>query len=163
MFRWYQRAEKCYVYLSDVPRTANDSMGHNIATGRSEFCDCRWLSRGWTLQELLAPDIVEFYDNTGRKLGDKTSLERNICDVSGIPVEALRGRSLSAFSIEERFSWQRSRRTKKAEDKAYSLSGICGAAMIPVYGEGHDAAMSRLRKLIEDDSTGMRVLLIPHE
>ena len=163
MFRWYQRAVKCYVYLSDVPRTANNASGRNKATWLSDFCDCRWLSRGWTLQELLAPDTVEFYDNTGRKLGDKTSLELEICDTAAIPAEALRGRSLSTFSIEECLSWQKSRRTKKPEDKAYSLSGICGVSMIPIYGEGYDAAMSRLKRLIEDASKGMQVSLWVHE
>jgi hypothetical protein len=60
--------------------------------------------------------VVEFFDRSGRKLGDKASLERHICDTTGILAEALRGRTLSSFSIEERFSWQRSRTTKKPED-----------------------------------------------
>jgi hypothetical protein len=157
MFRWYQRAAKCYVYLSDVPRTPTDAPSSDTTTWRSDFRNCRWLSRGWTLQELLAPETVEFYDKMGMKVGDKMSLERDICDISGIPAEALRGRLLSTFSIEERFSWQRRRTTKKPEDQAYSLLGICGVSMIPNYGEGGDVAMSRLQRMIEDVSKGMLV------
>ena len=154
MFPWYQRAAKCYVYLSDVLRTHDGADGSDGVTWQSDFRNCRWLTRGWTLQELLAPRTVEFYDNTGRKLGDKTSLERHVCDITGIPAEALRGRPLSSFSIEERFSWQRIRTTKRPEDQAYSLSGICGVSMIPIYGEGRDKAMFRLRREIDEVSQG---------
>ena len=154
MFRWYQQAEKCYVYLLDVPSTHNNVDDSCGVSWESDFRKCRWLRRGWTLQELLAPQVVEFFDKTGRKLGDKTSLERHICDTTGIPAEALRGRTLSSFSIEERMSWQSSRTTKKPEDQAYSLSGICEVSMIPIYGEGQDKAMARLRREIEEASQG---------
>ena len=123
MLRWYQKAEKCYVYLSDVPSIHSDADGSCGGSWQTDFRACRWLTRGWTLQELLAPEIVEFFDSSGKWLGDKTSLERHICDITGIPVEALRGRALTSFSIEERMSWQRSRNTKKPEDLAYSLTG----------------------------------------
>ncbi|KAK3615101.1 hypothetical protein LTR56_026802 [Elasticomyces elasticus] len=111
---------------------------------------------GWTLQEMLAPNVVEFYDKTGTKLGDKTTLERHICDITGIPAKALRGNPLSSFSIDERFSWQRSRNTKKPEDLAYSLAGVCEVTMIPVYGEGGEKAMARLRREIDEVSKGTK-------
>jgi hypothetical protein len=154
MFRWYQRAKICCVYLSDVPSIYSEVHGSYGVSWQSDFRDCRWLRRGWTLQELLAPEVVDFFDKAGRKLGDKASLGRHICGITGIPAEALRGRALSSFSIEERFSWQRSRKTKKPEDLAYSLSGICDVSMIPIYGEGRDKAMARLRREIEDASQG---------
>ncbi|KAI7291573.1 hypothetical protein KC343_g104 [Hortaea werneckii] len=150
MFDWYAKATKCYVYLSDVERGLfGTAKGCNV-DWRSQFRNCGWLTRGWTLQELLAPRVVEFYDQTGTLLGDKTSLEEDICEVTGIPVAALQGRPLTSYSIEERLAWQRNRRTKKPEDVAYSLSGICGVSMILVYGEGRDRAMARLRKEIDD-------------
>ncbi|KAI7081867.1 hypothetical protein KC356_g8821 [Hortaea werneckii] len=150
MFDWYAKATKCYVYLSDVERGLfGTAKGCNV-DWRSQFRNCRWLTRGWTLQELLAPRVVEFYDQTGTLLGDKTSLENDICEVTGIPAAALQGRPLTSYSIEERLAWQRNRRTKKPEDVAYSLSGICGVSMIPVYGEGRVRAMARLRKEIDD-------------
>ncbi|KAI6815018.1 hypothetical protein KC342_g16160 [Hortaea werneckii] len=150
MFDWYAKATKCYVYLSDVNRGLfGTAEGCNL-TWQSQFRKCRWLSRGWTLQELLAPRVVEFYDQTRMLLGDKMSLESDFCEVTGIPAAALQGRPLTSYSIEERLAWQRNRRTKKPEDIAYSLSGICGVSMIPVYGEGRDRAMARLRKEIDD-------------
>ena len=71
MYRWYWQATKCYVYLSDVPREQS-GVDHQDSEEQlvSDFSRCRWLTRGWTLQELLAPDVVEFYDKTGRKIGD---------------------------------------------------------------------------------------------
>jgi hypothetical protein len=154
MFRWYAKATKCYVYLPDVPSKLSGTDGVQNAIWQSEFRGCQWLTRGWTLQELLAPKVVEFYDKTGNMLGDKTTLERYICDAAGIPATALRGRPLASFSIEERFAWQRGRKTKKPEDKAYSLLGVCGVSMIPIYGEGRDNAMARLRKKIEGVAKG---------
>ena len=120
----------------------------------SDLRSCRWLTRGWTLQELLAPETVEFYDKTGMKLGDKTTLERHICDITGIPAAALRGQPLSYFSTNERLSWQRCRKTTKPEDQAYSLCGICGVSVIPNYGEGQESAMARLKRAIDDVTKG---------
>ncbi|RMX85754.1 hypothetical protein D0869_03585 [Hortaea werneckii] len=150
MFDWYAKATKCYVYLSDVNSSLFGTAKDCNVAWQSQFRNCRWLSRGWTLQELLAPRVVEFYDQTGTLLGDKMSLENDICEATGIPAAALQGRPLTSYSIEERLSWQRNRRTKKPEDAAYSLSGICGVSMIPVYGEGQNRAMARLRKEIDD-------------
>nr|POE72161.1 vegetative incompatibility protein het-e-1 [Quercus suber] len=149
MFHWYARAKKCYVYLADVSIVPSQADGEDNAVWQS-FRSCRWLTRGWTLQELLAPEVVEFYDKSGQKLGDKKTLERHICDVTGIPAAALRGRPLTSFSMEERISWQRSRKTRKPEDEAYSLSGICGVSVMPIYGEGRDRAMARLRREVDD-------------
>jgi len=158
MFRWYANAIKCYVYLPDVPGTASHTRNDRIADQEARFRSCRWLTRGWTLQEVLAPRVVEFYDETGAKIGDKLSLERQLCDITGIPADALRGRALSSFSIEERLSWQMSRRTKKPEDAAYSLMGICGVSMVPIYGEGKDKAMVRLRRAVADEVQGEQVI-----
>ncbi|KAJ4286311.1 hypothetical protein N0V90_013345 [Kalmusia sp. IMI 367209] len=76
MFRWYQRATKCYVYLSDVavPEEVPDVQAFRI-TWSEAFRRSRWFTRGWTLQELLAPAIVEFYSKEGRQLGSKVSLD----------------------------------------------------------------------------------------
>lgn len=156
MFDWYARATKCYVYLSDVFNGSCGMSDTDNVSWQAQFRRCRWLTRGWTLQELLAPKVVEFYDRAGALLGDKRTLEHHICEITGIPAAALRGRSLTSFSVEERLSWQRNRKTKKPEDAAYSLSGICGVSMVPVYGEGKDRAMARLRKEIGDVQQGKR-------
>ena len=150
MFRWYRNAAKCYVYLSDVStkkRKASDQLPEY--TWESAFRASRWFTRGWTLQELLAPTSVEFFSKDGKKIGNKRSLELQIGESTGIPIKALHGDSLSSFSIAERLSWQDSRETTRKEDKAYSLLGICGVHMPLIYGEGRDGAFRRLREEIE--------------
>jgi heterokaryon incompatibility protein (HET) len=148
MFTWYQNAAKCYVYLSDVSATkrkASDQLSERI--WEPAFRGCRWFTRGWTLQELLAPAEVEFFSLEGKRLGDKKSLERQIHDITGIPGPALRGSPLSEFNVEERMSWTKTRQTKREEDRAYSLLGIFGVCIPLIYGEGADA-FHRLQKEI---------------
>ncbi|KAH6712683.1 heterokaryon incompatibility protein-domain-containing protein [Leptodontidium sp. MPI-SDFR-AT-0119] len=75
MFRWYKKAAKCYVYLSDVStlkRKASDTFAE--CTWESAFRASKWFTRGWTLQELLAPRSVEFYSREGKSLGNKRTL-----------------------------------------------------------------------------------------
>jgi hypothetical protein len=153
MFRWYQNATKCYVYLSDVStkkRKAN-SVSADF-TWEPAFRSSRWFTRGWTLQELLAPSIVEFFSQKWEKLGDKVSLKSMISKITGIPHQALQG-TFSQFDIEDRLRWKGDRETKLKEDMAYSLSGICDVDIAPVYGEGEEEAFRRLhyeiRKLKE--------------
>src|SRR6187402_1527990 len=71
MFSWYRDAKKCYVFLSDV--VWGDHNTNSPAEWESKFRDSRWFKRGWTLQELLAPDLVEFFSSDNWKLGDKRS------------------------------------------------------------------------------------------
>ncbi|KAI1157269.1 hypothetical protein F5B18DRAFT_261410 [Nemania serpens] len=136
MFRWYRNAMKCYVYLSDVSMKCNG----NLPNWEESFLRSRWFTRGWTLQELIAPRIVEFFSSEGQFLGDKTSLEQRLYAITKIPVAAFRGAALSEFSINERMSWSQNRETKLAEDKAYCLLGIFDIHMPLIYGEGEDHA-----------------------
>jgi tetratricopeptide (TPR) repeat protein len=147
MFRWYQNAERCYVYLSDVSVRTEDGQAH--VEWESSFCSSRWFSRGWTLQELLAPNIVEFYSRDGVRLGSKISLQQKIHDVTGIAADALENRALTEFSINERLRWTKSRQTTVKEDAAYCLLGIFDVSMPLLYGEGQTKAMSRLLREIE--------------
>lgn len=149
MFRWYQRAEKCYVYLADVsvPDEVNSPEAYPISWERAFRCS-RWFARGWTLQELLAPASVEFFTREGKRLGSRISLEREICEVTRIPTDALRGRNLDDFRIEERMSWAAGRVTTKKEDRAYCLLGIFGVYLPLIYGEGVEHATLRLKELI---------------
>jgi hypothetical protein len=155
MFRWYRNAAKCYVYLSDVPRPAFDTNDKsNQLPWESAFRKSRWFTRGWTLQELIAPASVEFFSKDWEQLGNKPSLERHIREITGIPVEALQGSSLSDFSVAERMLWTERRETKRKEDKAYSLLGIFDVYMPLIYGEGRESAFKRLREEIDKASKG---------
>lgn len=100
------------------------------------------------LQELLAPVSVEFYSIEGKRLGDKISLEHIIHEITGVPVQALRGEPLSHFSVEERFSWAATRQATRAEDWVYSLVGIFDVFLPIIYGEGRENALRRLRNEI---------------
>jgi hypothetical protein len=156
MFRWYRNATKCYVYLVDVSRPA---LGTDSKLSQppweSSFRKSRWFTRGWTLQELVASALVEFFSKEGEQLGNKRSLERHIHEVTGIPVKALRGSPLSDFSVPERMLWAEARDTTRKEDKAYSLLGIFNVYMPLIYGEGRENAFKRLRDEIDRASKGM--------
>src|ERR1700684_3188989 len=122
MFRWYHDAVKCYVYLSDVSVGGSDLFSQQ--TWKPDFQHSRWFTRGWTLQELLAPTSVDFFSAEGERLGDRISLLQEIHDTTGISIQALQGSLLSQFSVDERISWQERRETRREEDAAYSLLGI---------------------------------------
>jgi len=149
MFRWYQNATRCYVWLADFSAISCEEGQPSELAWEPAFRGHRWWTRGWTLQELLAPASVEFFSKDGRWLGDKKSLEQQIHEITGIGIPALRSNQLSQFGIEERFQWAEKRETKYEEDWAYCLLGIFGVFMVPNYGEGKDYAVRRLRKEIE--------------
>jgi hypothetical protein len=142
MFRWYQDAKKCYVYLSDVK---NDTLE---GEGESAFKQSRWFTRGWTLQELLAPKSVEFFSSEKVRLGDKDSLKCILHEVTKIPVQALSGSRLSEYSVSQRFSWAENRQTTREEDGAYCLLGVLGVYLPLIYGEGKEHALDRLRDAV---------------
>jgi len=168
MFRWYRNAARCYVYLTDVsipnPMTPESSLQTRqdlIAppTARATqparpswepaFRSSRWFTRGWTLQELLAPASVEFFSSDGVRLGDKASLEQQICDVTRIPTAALRGSVPSTFGVSERMAWMEHRDTTREEDKAYALLGLFDVQMPLIYGEGRRHASRRLQEEVD--------------
>ncbi|KAH9204520.1 P-loop containing nucleoside triphosphate hydrolase protein [Leptodontidium sp. 2 PMI_412] len=154
MFRWYRDATKCYVYLPDVSRPRSVLADNTNESWESSFRNSEWFRRGWTLQELIAPASVDFFCKDKELLGNKVSLERHICEVTGIPARALRGSRLSDFTVAERFSWTECRETTYAEDKAYSLLGIFDVYLPLIYGEGKDRALARLREEIDKASRG---------
>lgn len=143
MFKWYQEAARCYVYLSDV--SMEEMERTKTMDGMLAFKQSRWFSRGWTLQELLAPNSVEFFTKEWNLLGDKHGLVQEVSDATGISVQVLEGRKkLFQLDYEERLSWMQHRETQKEEDRAYSLQGIFGVHIPIIYGEKEEKAMFRL-------------------
>ncbi|RDW71000.1 putative nb-arc and tpr protein [Coleophoma cylindrospora] len=153
MFRWYQNAVRCYVYLSDVSKP--DPGADDPTPWEAAFRKSRWFTRGWTLQELIAPRLVDFFSSEGERLGSKLSLESEICEITGIANKALQGDKLSNFSIRERRSWAESRSTTIEEDEVYCLIGIFDVSMVPNYGEGRDQAFRRLEDTIHTKHKGV--------
>jgi hypothetical protein len=151
MFRWYHDTVKCYVYLADV--SFYGSINRDESSHRAwehAFHHSRWFTRGWTLQELIAPTSVEFFSIEGQRLGDKKSLEQQIQEITGITVQALQGSSLSQFSVNDRMSWAAKRETKREEDAAYSLLGIFDIHIPLIYGEGRKKALVRLHNAVKE-------------
>jgi len=145
MFRWYQNATRCYVFLADVPRPPSDTDKQtNARPWEVDFQESRWFTRGWTLQELIAPRSVEFFSCKWERLGNKVSLEQLIYKMTGIPYSALQGAPLWQFGVNERLLWREHRQTKLEEDAAYSLLGIFDVYIAPIYGEGTAKAFGRL-------------------
>ena len=148
MFGWYYNAAKCYVYLSDV--STDNSITNEPWTWKPALQHSRWFTRGWTLQELVAPTSVEFFSVEGERLGDRNSLVQEIHEITGITIQALRGTPLSRFTVDERMSWAARRQTKRGEDAAYSLLGLFDIHIPLLYGEGREKALIRLHKAIEE-------------
>lgn len=151
MFRWYLNAARCYVYLSDVSIHGSDQAEQ---LWKPALLQSRWFSRGWTLQELIAPASVEFFSQEGERLGDKNSLEKVVTEITGIDVLALRGHPLSSFTIADRMSWAAKRESTRDEDNAYCLFGIFDVYMPLIYGEGKRRAFTRLNEEILKFSNG---------
>ncbi|EUC48006.1 hypothetical protein COCMIDRAFT_3138 [Bipolaris oryzae ATCC 44560] len=151
MFRWYRESARCYVYLSDV---SSPPLGTILASGlqKSEVQNSEWFTRGWTLQELLAPSSVEFFSQEWEKLGDRKSLVQQVHEATGIPYLALQGGALSQFSVSDRLRWIEYRHTTCPEDKAYSLAGVVDVDLAPCYGEGVEGAFRRLHDEIDKSS-----------
>ena len=142
MYSWYRGAIICYAYLPDVPSDEDPR-----APG-SSFRRSRWFTRGWTLQELIAPRRVVFLFRDWKILGTKYSLADVLVEITGIWDEVLAGNlPLRSVSVATRMSWASNRETTRVEDEAYSLLGIFDITMTPVYGEG-ERAFRRLQEEI---------------
>jgi hypothetical protein len=150
MFRWYKKAKRCYVYLSDVSSRPSREDSEAQRRQKPIIRKSRWFTRGWTLQELIAPASVEFFSNDGERLGDKASLMQTLHEITGIAVQALKGSPMTCFTVDERMLWARGRNTKREEDTAYCLLGIFDVQMPLLYGEGRQRAIDRLRKEIKE-------------
>lgn len=144
MFRWYQNARICYAYLTDVSDEP-DAERQRLAFGKS-----RWFTRGWTLQELIAPERVVFYDNAWQAMGTKSSLGQEISRITGIDEETLKGRDIAELRVAERMFWASKRRTTRIEDLAYCLMGIFDVNMPLLYGEGKKAFIRLQEDIIKD-------------
>jgi hypothetical protein len=135
MYRWYSLAKVCIAYLQDVSH-------------RGQVRESEWFNRGWTLQELIAPKTVHFYDRGWNYLGDKASLANVLVDRTGIPTDVLKNSTPpQACSVAQRMSWAAKRTTKRLEDRAYSLMGLFDVNMAMIYGE-RERAFIRLQEQI---------------
>jgi hypothetical protein len=135
MFEYYSHSSVCYAYLADIQSL-------------KRLAKSRWFTRGWTLQELLAPRIVTFFDSRWRKLGTKQSCSQQISSATGIPEDVVVGRPIQTCNVAQRMSWASQRQSTRDEDIAYCLWGLFDVHMSPIYGEGAENAFLRLQEEI---------------
>ncbi|TBU37117.1 hypothetical protein BD309DRAFT_657196 [Dichomitus squalens] len=134
MFQYYALADVCYAYLRDVP-------SQDYVEGESsDFRSSLWHKRGWTLQELVAPETVVFLSSEWKALGTKCDLAFLLEGITSVPAGILRMEAeLTSVSIAARMSWAADRNTTRPEDQAYCLMGIFKIHMPLLYGEGPQA------------------------
>ena len=151
MFRWYAQAQRCYAFLDNIYK-------HN-----ADISTQRWFTRGWTLQELVAPAKLHFYDSNFVHLGSREWYAKTICDVTRVPESLLKHRDLLSnhaglrtmldeCSVARRMSWAANRKTTRVEDTAHCLLGIFDVTMPLLYGEGQNA-FARLQQQIISQSS----------
>ncbi|TFK87673.1 HET-domain-containing protein [Polyporus arcularius HHB13444] len=142
MFTWYARAEVCYVYLQDVPSSCRLDLAASSQRpdSQSEFELSKWFTRGWTLQELLAPTQVVFLSQDWEVIGTKAHLAALLEKITMIPRAVLTlDKDIRDISVASRMSWSTGRATTRPEDEAYCLMGIFDINMPTLYGEGRKA------------------------
>ena len=133
MYSWYASATVCYAYLADVPTV------RRTADYASSFVKSKWHTRGWTLQELIAPAEVRFLSAQWKYIGNKALLAPLLQQITGIPDHILEHGDLSSTSLAERLSWASQRSTTRQEDEAYCLMGLFNVNIPVIYGEGRRA------------------------
>ncbi|CAI6339354.1 unnamed protein product [Periconia digitata] len=148
MYTWYSKAKRCYVYLKDFDSKDPDA----------DLSKCLWFTRGWTLQELIAPSDMHFYDKKWRYFGSKLELYAALEAITGIERAILRAEGpLHLVSVAKRMSWASQRQTTREEDMAYCLIGIFGINMPLLYGEGGVRAFMRLQEELIKESNDLTV------
>ena len=157
MFQWYKNATRCYVFLSDVSVSTATKLAQR-SDWEASFRASAWFTRGWTLQELIAPLSVEFFSREGLRIGDKTSLDQLLHTITSIPLAALRNCLLNQFSTSERMRWAENRVTTEEEDIVYCLLGLLSVSMPATYGEGQESALERLQAEIQGVSSAPSII-----
>jgi len=144
MYRYYERSYICYAYLEDI---SSGEIAHN------KIMASRWWTRGWTLQELIAPKEVVFYSTVWFPIASKGDLASSIFQATGIDESILKNSGyLHSVSVAKRMSWAAKRETTREEDIAYCLLGVFGVSMPLLYGEG-PKSFSRLQEEIMKESS----------
>ena len=132
MYRWYENSSICYAYLHDVYGSSFPTAGDAESKGWPE-----WFSRGWTLQEMIAPRDVQFFNRDWHPIGDKRTLAPILEDITRVPQHILKeGLSSNRPCVAQIMSWAANRTTTRVEDRAYSLMGLLDVNMPMLYGEG---------------------------
>ncbi|KAH8667022.1 heterokaryon incompatibility protein-domain-containing protein [Xylariales sp. PMI_506] len=152
MYSWYKSSKVCFAYLSDV-NIEGQLRQQDSEARKNEFKRSRWFTRGWTLQELLAPRKVVFFSATWKSIGTRRSLTLLIESTTGIASMYLSGKEqIQSATVARRMSWAATRQTSRKEDMAYSLLGLFDINMPLLYGEGEKAFLRLQEEIIKVSS-----------
>ncbi|KAI3328984.1 HET-domain-containing protein [Xylariaceae sp. AK1471] len=153
MFRWYKESAVCFAYLGDL----SPSSVEGLESSEQSFAQCAWFRRGWTLQELIAPRALVFFDRDWNVRGTKAELMSTLHNITRVSTQVLQSSVfLSETPAATRMSWAAGRQTKRVEDIAYCLLGIFEIYMPLIYGEG-ERAFTRLQEEIIKDKHDMSI------
>ncbi|KAK0622786.1 heterokaryon incompatibility protein-domain-containing protein [Immersiella caudata] len=148
MFSWYRKAAICYAYLADLFIEPGAGIEDSLR-------ECRWFTRGWTLQELIASVNIRFYDASWNFVASKHQIMGEISRITGVDVPVLENvTSLTEIPVGRRMAWASNRETTRTEDIAYCLLGIFDISIPPLYGEGV-RAFHRLQEEIARQSNDL--------
>jgi hypothetical protein len=159
MFKWYQQADVCYAYLFDViwewePASSSEWRAGSVqlASSRDSFRQSQWFTRGWTLQELLAPRHVYFFASRWHPIGVKDDLTEDIAAATRVDTKyLLQTVDITEASVAQRMCWASRRKSTRLEDTAYCLLGLFDVNMPLLYGEGRKAFMRLQLEILKKD------------
>jgi hypothetical protein len=172
MFNWYKEAEVCYAFLLDAsndPKEREAIKKFRMEQNRLRkeenklrdvedrlpiednylrpFEKSEWFTRGWNLQELLAPKNLHFFDHRWQKIGDKKTKSFEVQTATKIEAQYLKG-NFTGACLAVRMSWAANRRTTISDDMAYCMLGVFGISMDARYGENEKALHASRRSLL---------------
>ncbi|KAF2664299.1 HET-domain-containing protein [Microthyrium microscopicum] len=155
MYTYYAESKICYAHLADID---GNTIPYHYDT-ENYLKTSRWFTRGWTLQELIAPRDLIFFDQKWVELERRWGLSRILTKITGIPEKVLCGESPFQCNVAQRMSWAANRVTTRKEDVAYCLMGLFEVSMPPLYGEGAEEAFLRLQEEILKRSADQTIFL----
>jgi hypothetical protein len=160
MYEWYARSYVCIAYLKNTdPLNSADPD--------------EWFARGWTLQELIAPERVLFYNNDWIGCGSRNDYNpglggghsfqnrsKEIAAITKIEASLLNlekrkdiKRRLDSIPACQKMSWASDRKTTNDEDMAYCLIGIFDIPhMYLKRGEGRRAFIRLQEEIIKQSN-----------
>ncbi|KAI1858007.1 hypothetical protein JX265_011037 [Neoarthrinium moseri] len=148
MFRWYGESATCYAYIEDFD-LSDDDVGIKMT---AKLRACRWFSRGWTLQELIAPKQVHFFGAGWQAIGERSAMKTALAAITGIDEDVLgeNPTDIKLISVAKKMSWAAGRETTRVEDIAYCLLGLFDVHMPMLYGEGAKAFVRLQEEILRE-------------
>ncbi|KAG8221678.1 hypothetical protein J3R82DRAFT_1963 [Butyriboletus roseoflavus] len=146
MYRWYEESALTLALLTGVPSPSR--LGN--------LRDSIWMRRAWTLQELLAPKAIRFYDSEWKLYlndphhnhKDSPVINTELASAVSVAPKMLSAFQSGRFGVREKLRLASTRTATIEEDISYSLFGIFASDLQPKYGEGKNALGRLLEEIV---------------